>query len=182
MGMAKKPPFRTRREVERYFGGKKIECLLCGRQFGRLSFHLAAKHGVTTDDYKRRFGLPWSRGLTSAPSHANSGWNDDRKAKASSLARRSKFFKFAHPAPRREVAPFLKVEAVKALGVNAVGLGKGFESRVRILFERKLTDAAIAQALKVNRMTVNLRTKHWRKSKQKRKRRKSRPASGNMGE
>jgi hypothetical protein len=176
-----KPPFRTRREVERYFGGKKIECLLCGRRFGRLSFHLAAKHGVTTDDYKSRFGLPWSRGLTSASSHANSGWNDDRRAKASGLARRSRFFEFAHPAPRREVAPFIKVEAVKTLGVNAVGFGKGFESRVRILFERELTDAAIAQVLKVNRMTVNQRTKHWRKSKQKKTPNSRRPG-GNMGQ
>jgi hypothetical protein len=167
MRSTKQPLFRTRRQVKRYFGGKTIKCLLCGRRFGRLSFHLAAKHGETTDDYKSRFGLPWGRGLTSALSHANSGWNDDRKAKASRLARRSRFFKFAHESPRREAALFLKVEAARNLGPNAAGFGKGFELRARVLFEEGLTDAAIAQALKVNRNTVNRRTKHWRKSKKK---------------
>jgi hypothetical protein len=160
-----RPPFRSRREVERYFGGKKIKCLLCGKRFGRLSFHLAAKHAMTADDYKARFGLPWSRGLVSAQSHTNCGWDDERRAKASKLARRSKFFKFAHPAPRRELAPFLRAESLSNLGPNALGFGKEFESRVRILFRRGLTDAAIAEALKVNRMTVNQRTKHWRNSK-----------------
>jgi len=29
--------FKTRREVERYFGGKTIECLLCGQRFRRLA-------------------------------------------------------------------------------------------------------------------------------------------------
>jgi hypothetical protein len=168
MPTTKSPLFRTRQEVERYFSGKTIKCLLCGRRFGRLSFHLAAKHGQTTDGYKSSFGLPWSRGLTSALSRANSGWNDDRKAKASRLARRSRFFKFAHPAPRREAALFLKMETAKNLGANAAGFGKGFESRVRVLFGRGLTDAAIAKALNVNRGTVNRRTKHWREPKRKR--------------
>ena len=159
--------FRTRRQVERYFAGDTIKCLLCGRRFGRLSFHLAAKHRVTTDDYKSRFGLPWSRGLISALSLANSGWNDERRVKASKLARESQFFKFAHPAPRREAAPFLQAETMRHLGPNAAGFGKGFESRVRALFKKGLTDAEIAKALNVRRMTVNRRTKRWRKPKHK---------------
>lgn len=167
---SKRPPlFRTRRDVERYFGGKTIKCLLCGRRFGRLSFHLAAKHNVTTDDYKRRFGLPWTRGLTSALSHSNSGWNDNRRTKARKLARRSQFFKFAHPTRHRDRAPFLKDEIPKYLGAHASGLGKKFELRVRTLFSRGLTDAAIAEILDVNKMTVNLRTKHWRKTKRRRR-------------
>ena len=36
---------------------------------------------------------------------------------------------------------------------------------VRILFKQGLTDAAIAHILKVNRMTVNRRTKRWRSRK-----------------
>lgn len=154
--------FRTRGAVERYFGGKTIKCLLCGKRFRRLSFHLAAKHSVTTDDYKNRFGLPWIRGLTSASSHANSGWNNKRKAKASRLARKSRFFTYAHQASRREAALFLKLESARNLGANAAGFGKEFDLRVRILFKRGLTDALIARILKVNRMTVNRRTKRWR--------------------
>jgi hypothetical protein len=62
------PVFTTRREIERYFGGDTIECLICGRHFKRLHTHLAAKHGMAVDEYKRRFGLPWTRGLISATS------------------------------------------------------------------------------------------------------------------
>ena len=174
MRSTKSPLFRTRLAVERYFSGRTIKCLICGRRFRRLSFHLAAKHDVTTDDYKSRFGLPWTRGLTSAPSHANSGWNVKRKAKASRLARKSRFFTLAHQASRRQPALFLKVENVRNLGANAVGFGKEFESGVRILFKQGLTDAAIANILKVNRMTVNRRTKRWRS----RKRRGSDPVQG----
>jgi hypothetical protein len=164
--------FQTRREVERYFGGKTITCLLCGGRYGRLSYHLAAKHGMTTDEYKGRFGLPWSRGLISALSLANSGWDNKRKAKASRLARKTKFFKFAHSTNRRrKLAPFLRDEALKHLGDRAVGFGKKFESRVLTLFRRGLTDAAIAEILDVNTMTVNRRTKNWRKSKATRLRR-----------
>ena len=105
--MRAKPPvaFKTRRDIARYFGGNTIECLICGRRFKRLHTHLAAKHGMAADDYKKRFGLPWTRGLTSATSLANSGWTDERKAKARKLAQKSRFFDLAHSTPRRELAP-----------------------------------------------------------------------------
>ena len=46
-------------QSRRYFSGRTIKCLIWPgrRRFRRLSFHLAAKHDVTTDDYKSRFGL-----------------------------------------------------------------------------------------------------------------------------
>jgi hypothetical protein len=153
--------FRTRREVERYFGGQTIRCLLCGGRFRRLAAHLAKKHSLRTDAYKARFGLPWYRGLTSALSRANSGWNDQRRAKQSRLALKTKFFRLAGPR-RRELAPFLKVHPEENLGVHAVGYGKDFERRVRALFNRGLCDGDIAERLGVGRMTVNLRTRRWR--------------------
>ena len=60
--MRAKPPaaFKTRSDIARYFGGNAIECLICGRRFKRLHTHLAAKHGMAADDYKKRFGLPWT--------------------------------------------------------------------------------------------------------------------------
>jgi hypothetical protein len=158
-------PFRTRQEVDRYFSGKTIKCLLCGERFRRLSFHLFAKHGMSADDYKSRFGLPWTRGLTSATSHCNSGWNAERRIKASKQARKSRFFELAHPVPRREDAPFLKLEWARNLGGRAAGFGPKFERRVRALFEKGLNDTAIARALDVNRSTVRRRTRRWRKPK-----------------
>ena len=159
------PAFKTRRDVERYFGGKTIECLLCGHRFRRLSRHLAAKHALSGDEYRTRFGLPWSRGLTSAASAASSGWTDKRKARARKLAHVNRFFEQAHLTRRREAAPFLKAEAAKNLGKHAVGFGEAFERRVRALFDKGLTDAAIAQALGAGRATVTYRTTHWRKQK-----------------
>jgi hypothetical protein len=146
--------FKTRREIERYFSGNTIECLLCGRHFKRLQTHLAAKHDMTADEYKERFGLPWTRGLTSAASVANSGWTNERKARAQRLARQSRFFELAHMAPRREVAPFLKTEAIKHLGANAKGLGDKFDLRVRALVEKGLSIRAIARILKVAHSTI----------------------------
>ena len=120
---------------------------------------------MSVDEYRTRFGLPWSRGLTSAASVASSGWTDERKAKARKLARKNRFFERAHATPRRAPAPFLKAEAVKNLGKHAVGFGKAFERRVRALFDKGVTDAAIARALNVGRATVTYRTTHWRKRK-----------------
>jgi hypothetical protein len=84
---------------------------------------------MAVDEYKRRFGLPWTRGLTSATSLANSGWTDERKTKAREVAEKSQFFKFAHLTARRELAPFLKTEAIEHLGVNAKAFGKKFDER-----------------------------------------------------
>jgi len=161
--------FQTRDEVERYFGEDKIKCLLCGQRFLRLSFHLAAKHSITTDEYKSRFGLPWTRGLTSAQSHANSGWDGKRKLKASKLANQTKFFRFSKSVRPRPAPLFLQAETAMNLRTQSVGYDKQFDATVRALFKLGLTDFAISRALNVNRMTVNRRTKKWRKSKDKRR-------------
>jgi len=115
---------------------------------------------MAADDYKKRFGLPWTRGLTSATSLANSGWTDERKAKARKLAL----------TPRRELAPFLKTEAVEHLGVNAQAFGGKFDARVRALAQKGLGIRAIARVLKVAHTTVLERIKRSRKRKPKRRR------------
>jgi hypothetical protein len=109
---------------------------------------------MAVDESKRRFGLPWTRGLTSATSLANSGWTDERKAKAREVAEKSQFFKFAHLTARRELAPFLKVEAIEHLGVNAKAVGKKFDERVRALAAKGLSiqrwSCFLRQAVKVD--------------------------------
>jgi predicted transcriptional regulator len=159
------PRFQTRAQVNRYFGGTTIRCLLCGGRFRRLASHLALKHGTSASGYKRRFGLPWSRGLTSATSHRKSGWNAKRRAVASKLAHRTRFFEHAHTTSRRESPEYIKREWSKNLGAHSRGFGSRFERSVRKLFERGLVDREIARTLGVNRMTVNQITRKWRKSK-----------------
>jgi hypothetical protein len=125
---------------------------------------------MSVDNYRRRFGLPWSRGLTSAASRTASGWTRKRKENARKLAQQSRFFELAHMRPRREPAPFLKAQAIQNLGSHAAGFGEAFEEKVRILFDKGLTDIAIAQMLKVGRATVTHRTMHWRKRKDRKNR------------
>jgi hypothetical protein len=55
--------FGTKKEIDTYLTGNKIECLLCGKWFRALPTHLERTHNITADDYKERYGLPWKRGL-----------------------------------------------------------------------------------------------------------------------
>jgi hypothetical protein len=169
MSNRRPPSFHTRQQVERYFNSETIECLLCGRRFRRLGQHLAAKHDVRADDYRRRFGLPWSRGLTSAASRSASGWNPERREKARKVAQQSRFFELARSAPHREPAPFLKTQFMQNLGRHAAGFDEAFEEKVLALFLEELSDAAIARVLNVGRATVAHRTMRWRWRKPKRK-------------
>lgn len=61
-------PF-TLEEIREYFSGDRITCLLCGKPYKRLALHLPRCHSVTEDDYRKMYGLPWRRGLTSEGSH-----------------------------------------------------------------------------------------------------------------
>lgn len=58
--------FESKAEVEAYFEGEKIECLLCGRMLKSLSTHLSRIHDVECDEYREKFGLPYSKGLVSS--------------------------------------------------------------------------------------------------------------------
>ena len=62
-GFPKIEPFKTRKEVDKYFSTEKIQCLLCGKHYKRLGNHLQPIHEITEDEYRQRFGLPYSRGL-----------------------------------------------------------------------------------------------------------------------
>lgn len=59
------PRSLTREEIRSLFSGDKIVCFLCGKPYKKLGVHLLKIHSVHPDDYKKMFGLPWSRGLAS---------------------------------------------------------------------------------------------------------------------
>jgi hypothetical protein len=158
-------PFKARREVERYFGGKRIECLLSANGFivCQVIWRPSTASRQTTTSIN--LGFPGAGDVSE--SSRGKGWNEQRRAKQRKLVSRTRFFKFAHPASRRQVAPFLRAENIRKLGTHAVGFSKRFESEVRSLFRKGLTDEAIAQARGVNRMTVNKRTRRWRSARRK---------------
>lgn len=60
----------TKAEVDDYFSGDRIVCLLCGKKYRNLGNHLPRVHSMTGDEYRQRYGLPWTRGLTCEDSHA----------------------------------------------------------------------------------------------------------------
>jgi predicted XRE-type DNA-binding protein len=58
--------FKSKKQVEEYFSGSEIECLICHKTFKSIAGrHLSEKHGLTSRQYKDIYGLPLSRGLTS---------------------------------------------------------------------------------------------------------------------
>jgi ROS/MUCR transcriptional regulator protein len=65
-------PFQTMQEVDDYLSANTITCLVCGKNLQRLNRHLQITHGITPDEYRAQFGIPFSRSLTSAPSRAKS--------------------------------------------------------------------------------------------------------------
>jgi hypothetical protein len=56
--------FTTEAELNAYFAGDKLVCLECGRSLKMLCAHLTRVHGITSDMYRERHGIPWTRGLT----------------------------------------------------------------------------------------------------------------------
>jgi hypothetical protein len=56
-------PFESINEVREYLSGDKIICLLCGKPYRTLNSHLSRIHGVTHDEYRDRYNIPWTYGL-----------------------------------------------------------------------------------------------------------------------
>ena len=57
-------PFTTLGQVGAYLSQPRIQCLLCGAAFKGLGKHLKY-HKVTADQYRIRFGIPFTYGLES---------------------------------------------------------------------------------------------------------------------
>jgi len=56
-------PFQSTAEIKAYLGEDTLACLICGRHLTVLPAHLRARHGMSADDYRIRFGIPFSYGL-----------------------------------------------------------------------------------------------------------------------
>jgi hypothetical protein len=56
-------PFENMYEVQKYLSGDRITCLLCGKEYKKLGNHLLKIHGVTVDEYKEKYQIPWTYSL-----------------------------------------------------------------------------------------------------------------------
>jgi len=55
--------FKTKEEIDEYLSHEKITCLECGKEFFQLGNHLIQTHFMSVDEYRDKYGLPYSRGL-----------------------------------------------------------------------------------------------------------------------
>jgi predicted transcriptional regulator len=102
-------PFQTMEEVDNYLSGDAIECLVCGQRFPSIRQAHLRSHGLSHDEYRIRFGIPFSRSLTSAPVRAR---NRERLSpEAVERRRQTKALSTQSPLPRhasRQLAPAVR--------------------------------------------------------------------------
>jgi hypothetical protein len=58
-------PFKSIEAVRDYLSGDRITCLICGNDKKALGNHLRM-HGMTADDYKAKYSIPFDYGLSGA--------------------------------------------------------------------------------------------------------------------
>ncbi len=97
--------FETLEEINQYLSGDTITCLLCGKEYRRLANHITAIHGISVEDYKIRYGLPWRRGLTSQACHKAYADALDEERRDQFRALGDKFRGLSHVASHRPPTP-----------------------------------------------------------------------------
>ena len=145
-GFPWKGKFTTKGEIDRYFSDPDgIQCLLCGRFFQNLSGHLWITHGISHEQYRERYGLPWRKGLVSR--HVSKGLS-------SILTKRIKNGSFK-PTPDNKAAvkkilagglrkdqPYLtRIKAEKAKGLSKKNIRhrrKDFEKVLSVMLKNKI--------------------------------------------
>ena len=65
--------FKTKKEVDDYFSGDFIFCLICNKKLKMVGGKHLKTHEITVEEYKRKYGLPMSRGLVCESTAKNMG-------------------------------------------------------------------------------------------------------------
>lgn len=115
-GFPVKSAFLSIHEIEEYFSGDRITCLLCGKSFKALCSHLSLIHKVSADDYKQNYGLPYKAGLTSS---------DTREKKSESMKNPSQLLRLATYRERQKATGVTR----KGSRTSALKLMKTAENR-----------------------------------------------------
>ena len=63
-GYPKNFVFKSYDEYKQYFVGDRIICLLCGKHYRALGNHLRVSHETDIEDYKKKYGIFWTKALT----------------------------------------------------------------------------------------------------------------------
>ncbi len=55
----------SKEQLDKYFDGDSITCLLCGKEYRTLGGpHLQKIHGISEDSYRETYGIPYTQGLS----------------------------------------------------------------------------------------------------------------------
>ena len=68
-GYPKNFVFKSYDEYKQYFVGDRIICLLCGKEYRALGNHLRISHETDIEDYKKKYGILWTKSLLCNDSH-----------------------------------------------------------------------------------------------------------------
>ena len=145
-GFPRKGQFTTKDEIDQYFSNPDgIQCLLSGRFFKNLSLHLRIFHGISHEQYRDWYGLPWRKGLVS---------RTVSKKLSSSLTKRIKNGSFIPKADikanvngilnsaKRKDQPYLtgiKSEKARKLSIKNVRHGhKDYEKVLSVMLKNKI--------------------------------------------
>ena len=76
----------SKAEADAYLNADEITCLMCGKVFKSLPGHLSI-HGISADEYKKIYGLPYRTGLTSSSTKQKNIANSSRPKQLQHLDR-----------------------------------------------------------------------------------------------
>ena len=99
-GYPKTTMFSNIDDIKEYLNGEKIICLLCGRAYKAIAGHIAV-HGISTDEYKEKYGLPYRQGLTSTLTKSKNVANGKKGIGFASIKNIDEVREKARQAPRR---------------------------------------------------------------------------------
>lgn len=56
-------PFKDLKAVRDYLSGDRVVCLLCGKSYKDVGKHIRKIHGMTPDQYRSHYKIPWTYAL-----------------------------------------------------------------------------------------------------------------------
>jgi predicted transcriptional regulator len=116
-------PFQTKEQVQAYLSGDAITCLICGVSLQKLPKHLRVSHGVSSDDYRRRFNIPFTRALMCAKSLARSKAQNSTEAIALFRARTVKWKELRASSEKSAPRPSRRLERPLSGNLEVVAPG-----------------------------------------------------------
>lgn len=80
-------PFESIEAVRAYLQGPRVQCLRCGKLYKDVGKHVHM-HGMTPDEYREMYRIPWTYGLVCPSTHA--AYSDSTQRQIAEARRRGK--------------------------------------------------------------------------------------------